>query len=109
MIKETNLVKGEIFLFKTPEDILNPDSLKSNWSLDICVAFVAQESFLQNASIRDNITFGLPFQKERYNSVIKACALQRDLEILEDGDLTEIGEKGLTISGGQKQRCSLAR
>lgn len=81
----------------------------SNWILDNCVAFVAQESFLQNASIRSNITFGLPFHEERYKAVIKACALLRDFEILEDGDLTEVGEKGLTLSGGQKQRCSLAR
>ena len=83
--------------------------MTSNWILDNCVAFVAQESFLQNASIRSNITFGLPFHEERYKAVIKACALQRDFEILKDGDLTEVGEKGLTLSGGQKQRCSLAR
>ncbi|CAG8441509.1 9619_t:CDS:10 [Funneliformis caledonium] len=100
---------GEIFFPNTPEDLCNPDPMTSDWILDNCVAFVAQESFLQNASIRSNITFGLPFHKERYNAVIKACALQRDFEILEDGDLTEIGEKGITISGGQKQRCALAR
>ncbi|GBB99870.1 hypothetical protein RclHR1_03660017 [Rhizophagus clarus] len=107
--KETNLINGEIFFPQTSEDVLNPDPFMSNWILDNCVAFVAQESFLQNSSIRNNITFGLPFHEERYNAVIKACALQRDFEILEDGDLTEVGEKGLTLSGGQKQRCSLAR
>ncbi|CAG8606010.1 17882_t:CDS:10 [Rhizophagus irregularis] len=109
LLGETNLIKGEIFFPQTPEDILKPDPFMSNWILDNCVAFVAQESFLQNASIRSNITFGLPFHKERYKAVIKACDLQRDFEILEDGDLTEVGEKGLTLSGGQKQRCSLAR
>ncbi|CAI2178694.1 732_t:CDS:10 [Funneliformis geosporum] len=109
LLRETNLIKGEIIFPNTPENIFNPGPLTSNWILDNCVAFVAQESFLQNASIRSNITFGLPFHEERYNAVIKACALQRDFEILEDGDLTEIGEKGLTISGGQKQRCALAR
>ncbi|RIA81176.1 P-loop containing nucleoside triphosphate hydrolase protein [Glomus cerebriforme] len=108
LLRETNLIKGEIFFPRSPEYILNPDPLMSNWILDNCVALVAQESFLQNDSIRNNITFGLPFQEERYKAVIKACALQRDFEILEDGDLTEIGEKGLTLSGGQKQRCSLA-
>ena len=81
----------------------------SNWVLDNCVAYVAQESFLQNASIRNNITFGLPFHEERYRAVVEACALQKDFEILEDGYLTEVGEKGLTLSGGQKQRCALAR
>ncbi|GBB84403.1 hypothetical protein RclHR1_00110036 [Rhizophagus clarus] len=109
LLRETNLIKGEIYFPQTSEDIYNPDSLMSNWILDNCVALVAQESFLQNASIRGNITFGLPYHEERYKAVIKACALQRDFEILEDGDLTEVGEKGLTLSGGQKQRCSLAR
>ncbi|KAG0245754.1 hypothetical protein BGX31_006228 [Mortierella sp. GBA43] len=66
-------------------------------------------AWLQNASIRDNILFGSKYEEERYNEVIEVCALKRDLEILDDADLTEIGEKGITLSGGQKQRVSLAR
>ncbi|KAI9346242.1 ABC transporter type 1, transmembrane domain-containing protein [Obelidium mucronatum] len=73
------------------------------------VAYVAQTAFLLNATIRDNILFGNPYDEARYKSVIEACALVRDLEILEGGDLTEIGEKGINMSGGQKQRISLAR
>ncbi|KAI8838411.1 P-loop containing nucleoside triphosphate hydrolase protein [Chytriomyces cf. hyalinus JEL632] len=73
------------------------------------VAYVAQTSWLQNATIRDNITFGEDYDAVRYDRVIKACALVKDLETLDAGDLTEIGEKGINLSGGQKQRVSLAR
>ncbi|KAF9973901.1 hypothetical protein BGZ73_002829 [Actinomortierella ambigua] len=73
------------------------------------VAYVSQQAWLQNATIRNNILFGSPYEEERYNEVIRVCALERDLEIFEDGDKTEIGEKGITLSGGQKQRVSLAR
>ncbi|KAJ3114439.1 hypothetical protein HK100_001659 [Physocladia obscura] len=73
------------------------------------VAYVAQTSWLLNATIRENICFGEPYNPIRYAKVIKACALVKDLEILEAGDLTEIGEKGINLSGGQKQRISLAR
>ncbi|RKP02430.1 hypothetical protein CXG81DRAFT_10769 [Caulochytrium protostelioides] len=73
------------------------------------IAYVAQTAWLINATIRDNICFGEPYEPERYAAVIAACALTRDLETLEGGDLTEIGEKGVNVSGGQKQRISLAR
>ena len=64
---------------------------------------------MQNASVKDNILFGLPFRQERYQDVLHACSLVSDLKILEDGDATEIGEKGINLSGGQKVRISLAR
>lgn len=64
---------------------------------------------MQNASIRDNILFGLQLNEERYKEVLSECALLRDLSQFEDGDLTEIGEKGITLSGGQKARIALAR
>ncbi|KAI8826360.1 hypothetical protein BJ741DRAFT_714629 [Chytriomyces cf. hyalinus JEL632] len=73
------------------------------------VSYVAQTAWIQNASVRENITFGEPFDLARYNKVVKACALVKDLAVLESGDLTEIGEKGINLSGGQKQRISLAR
>jgi ABC-type multidrug transport system fused ATPase/permease subunit len=62
-----------------------------------------------NKTIRDNILFGSKYDEEKYNSVIKACQLTRDLKNLKAGDLTEIGEKGINLSGGQKARVSLAR
>ncbi|KAI9004026.1 ABC transporter type 1, transmembrane domain-containing protein, partial [Gaertneriomyces semiglobifer] len=73
------------------------------------VAYAAQQAWLMNATIRDNILFGLPYDAARYGRVIHACALTRDLETLEGGDMTEIGEKGVNVSGGQKARISLAR
>lgn len=73
------------------------------------MAYVPQQAWIQNATVRDNILFGKPYDRKRYNRVIDACALRTDIEILSAGDLTEIGEKGINLSGGQKQRISLAR
>ncbi|GFO05509.1 canalicular multispecific organic anion transporter 1, partial [Plakobranchus ocellatus] len=73
------------------------------------VAYVPQQAWIQNATLRDNILFGKPYNKRKYKKVLSACALERDLEILSAGDMTEIGEKGINLSGGQKQRVSLAR
>ncbi|XP_034754338.1 canalicular multispecific organic anion transporter 1 [Etheostoma cragini] len=73
------------------------------------LAFVPQQAWIQNATLRDNILFGSCYEESRFQEVIQACALVPDLEQLAGGDLTEIGEKGINISGGQKQRVSLAR
>ena len=60
-------------------------------------------------TIRDNILFGKPFVQDKYDQTIACCQLNRDLEILPAGDLTEIGERGINLSGGQKARVCLAR
>ncbi|RIB06325.1 ABC transporter [Gigaspora rosea] len=73
------------------------------------VVYCPQTAWIQNATLRDNITFGLPFDEEKYLQVIKDCCLEPDLEVLPAGDLTEIGEKGINLSGGQKQRVNIAR
>ncbi|KAG8995370.1 hypothetical protein FRB90_000200, partial [Tulasnella sp. 427] len=73
------------------------------------VAYAAQEAWIQNATVKDNILFGSPYDEDRYRRVLKQCALERDLTLFEAGDATEIGEKGVTLSGGQKARVSLAR
>ncbi|XP_019762197.2 multidrug resistance-associated protein 1 [Dendroctonus ponderosae] len=73
------------------------------------MAYVPQQAWIQNATVRDNITFGKPFDKIKYDKVIEACALKPDFKMLDYGDQTEIGEKGINLSGGQKQRISLAR
>ncbi|KAI1754416.1 P-loop containing nucleoside triphosphate hydrolase protein [Xylaria castorea] len=72
-------------------------------------AFCPQYAWIQNASVRKNILFGKDMNREWYRAVIKACALQPDLDMLPDGDETEIGERGITVSGGQKQRLNIAR
>lgn len=73
------------------------------------VAYVPQQPWIQNATLRDNILFGKPFDQARYEKVVEACALKPDIEMLPGKDLTEIGEKGINLSGGQKQRVSVAR
>ncbi|XP_056148222.1 canalicular multispecific organic anion transporter 1 [Lampris incognitus] len=73
------------------------------------VAYVPQQAWIQNATLRDNIVFGSRVDDEWFQKVVQACALAPDLELLPGRDLTEIGEKGINLSGGQKQRVSLAR
>ena len=73
------------------------------------VAYIAQQAWIQNATLQDNILFGKPMNREHYDKVIAACALEPDLKILPAGGMTEIGEKGINLSGGQKQRVSVAR
>ncbi|GJE86639.1 multidrug resistance-associated ABC transporter [Phanerochaete sordida] len=73
------------------------------------VAYAAQESWIQSETIRENILFGAPFDEERYEKAVYQCGLTRDLSLFDAGDATEVGEKGLTLSGGQKARVTLAR
>ncbi|KAL0070194.1 hypothetical protein AAF712_002684 [Marasmius tenuissimus] len=74
------------------------------------VGYCPQTSWIQSATIRDNITFGQPFDEEKYWKVVEAACLLPDFEMLTpDGDLTEVGEKGISLSGGQKQRINIAR
>jgi len=73
------------------------------------VAFVPQQAWIQNSTLKDNILFCVEENEKKYEGVVDSCALRTDLEILPAGDQTEIGEKGINLSGGQKQRVSLAR
>ena len=72
-------------------------------------ALCAQTPWIQNATVRENILFGQPWDEERYWAAVRDSCLEPDLELLEDGDGTEIGEKGINLSGGQKQRVNIAR
>ncbi|KAI9102358.1 hypothetical protein K1719_023560 [Acacia pycnantha] len=72
-------------------------------------AFVAQSPWIQSGKIEENILFGKPMDRERYEKVLEACSLKKDLEILPFGDQTFIGERGINLSGGQKQRIQVAR
>ncbi|KAJ2612967.1 hypothetical protein H4S08_002464 [Coemansia sp. RSA 1365] len=73
------------------------------------VAYVPQQPWILNATLRDNILFGSDFDCDFYDQVIDACALRQDIDLLPAKDMTEIGERGITLSGGQKMRVSLAR
>ncbi|XP_051770127.1 ATP-binding cassette sub-family C member 3 isoform X1 [Ctenopharyngodon idella] len=85
------------------------EKLEGQISIRGSVAYVPQQAWIQNCTLRDNILFGRPYVEQKYRCVLEACALTPDLEVLPGGDQTEIGEKGINLSGGQRQRVSLAR
>lgn len=72
-------------------------------------AYVPQSPWILTGNVRDNILFGNPYEFDKYEQTIHACALTKDLELFASGDLTEIGERGINMSGGQKQRIQIAR
>lgn len=111
IIGEADVLKGTLRVPRAPAATERFDSKanKSNWYIDSSIAFVAQIPWIENATIRENILFGLPFDEDRYQKVLQACALIKDLEMLEDGELTDIGANGINLSGGQKWRVSFAR
>ncbi|XP_022166670.1 probable multidrug resistance-associated protein lethal(2)03659 isoform X2 [Myzus persicae] len=73
------------------------------------VSYASQEPWLFAGSVKQNIIFGSPMDKDRYNKVIDVCALKTDLERFQYGDQTDVGERGLSLSGGQRARINLAR
>uniref|UniRef100_A0AAZ3PYL9 ATP-binding cassette, sub-family C (CFTR/MRP), member 3 n=1 Tax=Oncorhynchus tshawytscha TaxID=74940 RepID=A0AAZ3PYL9_ONCTS len=85
------------------------EKMEGDISIQGSVAYVPQQAWIQNATLRDNILFGKAYNEHKYHCCLDACALTQDLEVLPGGDLTEIGEKGINLSGGQRQRVSLAR
>lgn len=68
------------------------------------ISYASQEPWIFAGTVRQNILFGREYEKERYNAVVKACALATDFEQLLDGDRTVVGERGVSLSGGQKAR-----
>lgn len=73
------------------------------------IAYVAQQSWVVNATVKENIVFGHRWDPQFYERTMAACALSEDLKTLPDGDQTEVGERGISLSGGQKARLTLAR
>ncbi|CAG8494646.1 10597_t:CDS:10 [Diversispora eburnea] len=73
------------------------------------ISYVPHDAWLLNATLRDNILFGNDFDAKRYSDVLHVCALNRDLSLLSYSDATEIGDRGVNLSLGQRQRVSLAR
>ncbi|ODV92295.1 hypothetical protein CANCADRAFT_30494 [Tortispora caseinolytica NRRL Y-17796] len=107
LLGEMNVYSGAVYLpgIGSREDFVpDPETKLIN-----SVAYCAQQAWLFNDTIKNNILFSAPFDEDRYSKVVEACALQRDFDILDFGDETLVGEKGITLSGGQKQRISLAR
>ncbi len=107
LLGEMKLVDGRVHIpGGSIRQNLRPDTTTG---LTESVAFCAQQAWLVNDTIKENILFASAYDSTRYHRVIAACALERDLEILDAGDQTLVGEKGIALSGGQKQRISLAR
>lgn len=111
ILGEVDVLSGSVSLPKPPalEDRKDSKATRANWIIPEAIAYVAQIPWIENASIRDNIEFGLPHDEERYQKTIQVCALKKDLEMLSDGEQTEIGANGINLSGGQKWRVTLAR
>ncbi|KAG0652941.1 ATP-dependent bile acid permease [Hyphodiscus hymeniophilus] len=111
MLGEAEVLSGNIRVPRPPpiQERFDNKATSANWILPTAIAFVSQTPWIENATIKNNILFGLPFDSKRYNEVISACALTKDLAMFEDGDSTEVGAQGISLSGGQKWRLTLAR
>ncbi|TRM63381.1 P-loop containing nucleoside triphosphate hydrolase protein [Schizophyllum amplum] len=118
LLGEADVLAGQLSCPRSPPDALAVFAREAeekggipaeSWVVPGVCAYVPQAAWLRNASIKDNILFSLPYDQARYDAVLEACALTADLDVLEDGDAAEIGERGVNLSGGQKARVSLAR
>ncbi|KAL8772653.1 MAG: hypothetical protein Q9209_002314 [Squamulea sp. 1 TL-2023] len=107
LLGEMTLFQGRVYLPGT--HVKEAQFEDPQTGLTESVAYCAQQAWLVNDTIKQNILFATPLDKSRYRAVVAACALESDLEILDAGDQTLVGEKGIALSGGQKQRISLAR
>lgn len=115
LLGEADILTGQMRTTRSPPDALAtfgdlPFIPSHDWIVPGICAYVPQSAWLQNATIRENILFHLPYDEKRYEETLEACALGPDLKILEDGDESEIGERGVNLSGGQKARgtCSIS-
>ena len=111
ILGEADILSGTIQVPRGPpqSERFDEQAHPNNWYLEGALAFVAQIPWIENATIKDNIIFGLPLDPVRYRKTLSACALQKDLAMLPDRDLTDIGANGINLSGGQKWRISFAR
>lgn len=103
---EAKVEKGSVLAPKSLPDatpILLDNGIEAtiHWTaehwLDDSIAYAPQQSFIRHGTLRDNILFGQPMWRERYQEALRQAALLPDLEILEDGDMTEVGENGVTL------------
>lgn len=112
ILGEVKLISGVVKI-PTPPPEEELDGVKpipaANWLIPSLTSFVSQTPWIETGTVQSNITFGLPFVESRYQAVLRACCLEKDLELLTDGDKSEVGPKGITLSGGQRWRVALAR
>ncbi|KAI1209695.1 putative ATP-binding cassette transporter protein [Annulohypoxylon truncatum] len=109
VLGEVDILSGSISVPRAPSQRHDQKANKDNWIIPGAIAFVAQIPWIENATVKDNILFGLPYDAHRYNTTVDVCALTKDMEMFSDGENTEIGANGINLSGGQKWRITLAR
>lgn len=112
ILGEVKLLSGTVKVPTPPaeEDLEEAKPIPdADWVLPSLTAFVSQTPWVETGTVQNNITFGLPLVEHRYQHVLRACSLEKDIELLIDGDQTEVGPKGITLSGGQRWRVALAR
>ncbi|KAK0703815.1 hypothetical protein B0T26DRAFT_657262 [Lasiosphaeria miniovina] len=110
ILGEARLVAGRVYVPSPPLFMERPESIPdSQWVVPQLTCLVSQTPWIESGTLRDNILFGLPFVERRYRKAIAACALEKDIELLADGDSTEVGSRGVILSGGQRWRVALAR
>ncbi|KAI1761798.1 P-loop containing nucleoside triphosphate hydrolase protein [Hypoxylon sp. FL1150] len=109
ILGEVDILSGSISVPRAPTERHDAKANAGNWILPGAIAFVAQIPWIENATVRENILFGLPYDKDRYSKTVEVCALTKDMEMFSDGENTEVGANGINLSGGQKWRITLAR
>ncbi|XP_015437285.1 PREDICTED: multidrug resistance-associated protein 4-like [Dufourea novaeangliae] len=110
LLREISLGAGKVKFISYPaKEIRNNKLGYIVQKLNLKVSYASQQPWLFSGTVRQNILFGLPYDRERYVAVTKACALTRDFQQFPYGDMTNVGENGLSLSGGQKARVNLAR
>jgi ABC-type multidrug transport system fused ATPase/permease subunit len=108
ILGEVDVLSGTIGRPRVPplEERYDSKANKDNWIIPGAIAYVAQIPWIENATVKDNILFGLPYDDYRYKKTVEVCALTKDIEMFSDGDETEIGANGINLSGGQKWRIT---
>ncbi|KAL1311822.1 hypothetical protein AAFC00_001898 [Neodothiora populina] len=111
IIGEADIIAGDI---RVPQALPmnkrdNEHASTDNWIISDALAYVGQVPWIENASVRDTILYGLPYHHDRYTQVIHACSLAEDISMLPDGEDTEVGATGINLSGGQRWRLTFAR